>query len=51
MAQSQSKNLLLSKRNPVARTLKTFTQKIVPDKKKYDRKKINRHFQISDGDS
>jgi hypothetical protein len=27
------------KKNPVARTLKTFTQKIVPDKKKYDRKK------------
>jgi hypothetical protein len=31
------------KRNPVARTLKTFTQKIVPDKKKYDRKK-NKKF-------
>ena len=39
------------KRNPVARTLKTFTQKIVPDKKKYDRKKIKKPFQISDRDS
>ena len=45
------KNLLLSKRNPVAKTLKTFTQKIVPDKKKYDRKKIKKPFQISNGDS
>ena len=33
------------KRNPVAKTLKTFTQKIVPDKKKYDRKKIKNKFQ------
>jgi hypothetical protein len=48
MAQSQSKNLLLSKRNPIARTLKTFTQKIVPDKKKYDRKKIKKQFSLSD---
>ena len=39
------KNLSLNKRNPVARTLKTFTQKIVPDKKKYDRKKTQKtHF-------
>jgi hypothetical protein len=38
-------------RNPVAKTLNFFTPKVVPDKKKYDRKKINRHFQISDGDS
>ena len=45
MDQSQSKNLLLSKRNPVVKTLKTFTQKIVPDKKKYDRKKKQKtHF-------
>ena len=51
MVQSQSKNLSLSKRNPVARSLKTFTQKIVPDKKKYDRKKIKKPFQISDRDS
>ena len=42
------KNLFLNKRNPIARTLKTFTQKIVPDKKKYDRKKIKKSFQISD---
>ena len=46
-----SKNLSLNKRNPIARTLKTFTQKIVPDKKKYDRKKIKKPFQISDRDS
>ena len=51
MAQSRSKNLSLSKRNPVAKTLKTFTQKILPDKKKYDRKKIKKPFQISDRDS
>ena len=51
MAQRQLKNLLLSKRNPGVKTLKTFTQKIVPDKKKYDRKKIKKPFQISDRDS
>mgnify|MGYP001359407921 CR=1 FL=1 len=45
------KNLSMKKRNPVAKTLKTFTQKIVPDKKKYDRKKIKKPFQISDRDS
>ena len=39
------------KKNPVAKTLKTFTQKIVPDKKKYDRKKIKKPFQISNRDS
>ena len=48
MAQSQLKNLLLSKRNPIARTLKTFTQKIVPDKKKYDRKKNKKFISLSD---
>ena len=42
---------MLKKKNPVAKTLKTFTQKIVPDKKKYDRKKIKKPFQISDRDS
>ena len=36
------------KRNPVARTLKTFTQKIVPDKKKYDRKKNKKFISLSD---
>ena len=36
---------MLKKKNPVAKTLKTFTQKIVPDKKKYDRKKKQKvHF-------
>ena len=39
MAQNQLKNLSWNKRNPFARALKSFTQKIVPDKKKYDRKK------------
>ena len=42
---------MLKKKYQVAKTLKTFTQKIVPDKKKYDRKKIKKPFQISDGDS
>ena len=51
MAQNQSKNLLLNKRNPVAKTLKTFTQKIVPDKKKYDRKKNKKLISISNRDS
>ena len=33
------------KRNPFAKALKSFTQKIVPDKKKYDRKKKQKtHF-------
>jgi hypothetical protein len=40
--------MMLKKRNPIARTLKTFTQKIVPDKKKYDRKKIKKQFSLSD---
>ena len=39
---------MLKKKNPVAKTLKTFTQKIVPDKKKYDRKKIKKQFSLSD---
>ena len=43
--------MMPKKKTPVAKTLKTFTQKIVPDKKKYDRKKIKNKFQISDGDS
>ena len=42
------KNLLLTKRNPVAKTLKTFTQKIVPDKKKYDRKKNKKPISFQD---
>ena len=42
------KNLSLNKRNPFARTLKTFTQKIVPDKKKYDRKKNKKPISIQD---
>ena len=38
----------VSKKNPIAKTLKTFTQKIVPDKKKYDRKKIKKPISIQD---
>ena len=49
MAAKQLKKL--SKSNPFAKALKTFTQKIVPDKKKYDRKKIKKSFQISDWNS
>jgi hypothetical protein len=30
------------KKNPYAKALKHFTQKIVPDKTKYDRKKIKK---------
>jgi hypothetical protein len=29
------------KSNPIARVLKFFTPKVIPNKKKYDRKKIN----------
>ena len=36
------------RKNPIANALKTFTQKIVPDKKKYDRKKIQKSFSIQD---
>ena len=38
MAQSQSKNSFFSKRNPIAKALKFFTQKIIRDKTKYRRK-------------
>jgi len=48
MAQNQLKNLSWNKKNPFARALKTFTQKIVPDKKKYDRKKIKKSISIQD---
>jgi len=34
------KNRKRKKQNPVAQALKFFTPKVVPDKKKYDRKKI-----------
>ena len=47
MAHSQLKNLSWNKRNPFAKALKTFTQKIVPDKKKYDRKKNKKLISIS----
>ena len=39
MAQSQLRNLFLNKRNPIAKILKFFTPKRIPNKKKYDRKK------------
>ena len=38
MARSQSKNSFFSKRNPIAKALKFFTQKIIRDKTKYRRK-------------
>jgi hypothetical protein len=38
----------VSKKNPIAKVLKSFTQKIVPDKKKYDRKKIKKPISIQD---
>ena len=34
------------RKNPIANALKTFTQKIVPDKKKYDRKKNKKPISI-----
>jgi len=37
MAQSQSKNSFLSKKNPIAKALKFFTPKVIRDKKKYRR--------------
>ena len=37
MAQSQSKNSFLTKRNPIAKALKFFTPKVIRDKKKYRR--------------
>ena len=43
MAQSQSKNSFFSKRNPIAKALKFFTQKIIRDKTKYRRK--DKHVQ------
>ena len=48
MAHSQLKNLSWNKRNPFAKALKTFTQKIVPDKKKYDRKKNKKPISFQD---
>jgi len=30
------------RKNPIAKALKFFTPKVVPDKKKYDRKKTNK---------
>ena len=48
MAQNQLKNLSWNKRNPFAKALKTFTQKIVPDKKKYDRKKNKKPISFQD---
>ena len=41
MAQSQLKNLFFNKRNPIAKILKFFTPKRIPNKKKYDRKKVS----------
>ena len=38
MVRSQSKNLFLTKKNPIAKALKFFTPKVIRDKKKYRRK-------------
>ena len=38
MARSRSKNLFLNKKNPIAKALKFFTQKVIRDKTKYGRK-------------
>ena len=35
-----SKNLFLNKRNPIAKALKFFTPKRIPNKKRYNRKKV-----------
>jgi len=43
MAQKQSKNLFLNKRNPIAKALKFFTPKVIRDKTKYKRK--DKHVQ------
>ena len=48
MAQNQLKNLSWNKRNPFAKALKSFTQRIVPDKKKYDRKKNKKPISLQD---
>ena len=39
MARSQSKNLFLNKKNPIAKILKFFKPKVVKDKTKYNRKR------------
>ena len=54
MAQSQSKNLFFSKRNPMAKDLSDgrYHQRVVKDKTKYSRKEkhgqTNRHYEHSD---
>jgi len=53
MAQSQSKNSFLSKRNPIAKDLSDgrYHQRVVKDKTKYTRKekygKTDRHYEQS----
>ena len=54
MAQSQSKNSFLTKRNPIAKDLSDgrYHQRVVKDKTKYSRKekygKTDRHYEQSD---
>ena len=54
MAQSQSKNLFLNKKNPIAKDLSDgrYHQRVVKDKTKYSRKekygKTDRHYEQSD---
>ena len=39
MAPSRLKRSFLNKRNPIARQLKHFTSKVIPNKKRYVRKR------------
>ena len=54
MAQSQSKNSFLTKRNPIAKDLSDgrYHQRVVKDKTKYSRKEkhgqTDRHYEHSD---
>ena len=54
MAQSQSKNLFLNKKNPIAKDLSDgrYRQRVVKDKTKYSRKEkygqTDRHYEQSD---
>jgi len=43
MAQSQSKNLSLNKKNPIAKNLndRRYHQRVIKNKKTYERKKYN----------
>ena len=44
------KNRLRRRQNPVAQALNFFTPKTIPNKKKYDRKKLRIHDRSSEWD-